>query len=176
MRDLEKVIKEALELQDKKVSAQDIRRWFESKTKYKKQNDSEFYIRSAIKQFPQLKGKEQNLRKNIEKQKAKNKPWYPYMDAVRDTLKEVNAFEESINEALEEPIKIGQKVKLRNDENNRVGQVMGVNLLNDTVDVEFPEVQEKDLMARTDRFYTDEVIPVDENLQDTKLQELTERV
>lgn len=127
---LNKAINEALEQDYDKVSAQDIRRWFESKTKYKKQNDPEFYVRSAVKQFPQLKGKEEELRKNIEKQKAKNKPWYPYMDAVKDTLKDVNAFEESVNEALQ--------LKRR-------GTIKKLN--NETAVVEFPEVPEQEAIS-----------------------------
>ena len=127
---LNKAINEALEQDYDKVSAQDIRRWFESKTKYKKQNDPEFYVRSAVKQFPQLKGKEEELRKNIEKQKAKNKPWYPYMDAVKDTLKDVNAFEESVNEALQL---------------NRRGTIKKLN--NETAVVEFPEVPEQEAIS-----------------------------
>lgn len=81
-----------------------------------------------------------------------------------------------INEALQEPIKIGQKVKLKMDKNERTGQVINVDVSKDTVDVEFPAVQEKGLVTRTDRFYTDELIPVDEKLQDTSLQEIAERV
>lgn len=128
---LNKAINEALEQDYDKVSAQDIRRWFESKTKYKKQNDPEFYVRSAVKQFPQLKGKEEELRKNIEKQKAKNKPWYPYMDAVKDTLKDVNAFEESVNEALQ--------LKRR-------GTIKKLN--NETAVVESPEVPEQEAISK----------------------------
>ena len=125
-------------LQDNKVSAQDIRRWFESKTKYKKQNDPEFYVRSAVKQFPQLKGKEEELRKNIEKQKAKNKPWYPYMDAVKDTLKDVNAFEESVNEALEDELQVGDTVELRGSQCLQLktkGTYMNINKLNEELKI-----------------------------------------
>lgn len=155
---LNKAINEALEQDYDKVSAQDIRRWFESKTKYKKQNDPEFYVRSAVKQFPQLKGKEEELRKNIEKQKAKNKPWYPYMDAVKDTLKDINAFQECINEALEDELQVGDTVVLRGSQPlqlKRRGTIKKLN--NETAVVEFPEVPEQDLMTREDTYYIDEL-------------------
>lgn len=160
---LNKAINEALEQDYDKVSAQDIRRWFESKTKYKKQNDPEFYVRSAVKQFPQLKGKEEELRKNIEKQKAKNKPWYPYMDAVKDTLKDINAFQECINEALEDELQVGDTVVLRGSQPlqlKRRGTIKKLN--NDTAVVEFPEVPEQDLMTREDTYYIDELEKVNE--------------
>lgn len=155
---LNKAINEALEQDYDKVSAQDIRRWFESKTKYKKQNDPEFYVRSAVKQFPQLKGKEEELRKNIEKQKAKNKPWYPYMDAVKDTLKDINAFQECINEALKDELQVGDTVVLRGSQPlqlKRRGTIKKLN--NETAVVEFPEVPEQDLMTREDTYYIDEL-------------------
>ena len=155
---LNKAINEALEQDYDKVSAQDIRRWFEGKTKYKKQNDPEFYVRSAVKQFPQLKGKEEELRKNIEKQKAKNKPWYPYMDAVKDTLKDINAFQECINEALEDELQVGDTVVLRGSQPlqlKRRGTIKKLN--NETAVVEFPEVPEQDLMTREDTYYIDEL-------------------
>ena len=160
---LNKAINEALEQDYDKVSAQDIRRWFESKTKYKKQNDPEFYVRSAVKQFPQLKGKEEELRKNIEKQKAKNKPWYPYMDAVKDTLKDINAFQECINEALEDELQVGDTVVLRGSQPlqlKRRGTIKKLN--NETAVVEFPEVPEQDLMTREDTYYIDELEKVNE--------------
>ena len=155
---LNKAINEALEQDYDKVSVQDIKRWFESKTKYKKQNDPEFYVRSAVKQFPQLKGKEEELRKNIEKQKAKNKPWYPYMDAVKDTLKDINAFQECINEALENELQVGDTVVLRGSQPlqlKRRGTIKKLN--NETAVVEFPEVPEQDLMTREDTYYIDEL-------------------
>ena len=160
---LNKAINEALEQDYDKVSTQDIRRWFESKTKYKKQNDPEFYVRSAVKQFPQLKGKEEELRKNIEKQKAKNKPWYPYMDAVKDTLKDINAFQECINEALEDELQVGDTVVLRGSQPlqlKRRGTIKKLN--NETAVVEFPEVPEQDLMTREDTYYIDELEKVNE--------------
>ena len=160
---LNKAINEALEQDYDKVSVQDIKRWFESKTKYKKQNDPEFYVRSAVKQFPQLKGKEEELRKNIEKQKAKNKPWYPYMDAVKDTLKDINAFQECINEALENELQVGDTVVLRGSQPlqlKRRGTIKKLN--NETAVVEFPEVPEQDLMTREDTYYIDELEKVNE--------------
>ena len=160
---LNKAINEALEQDYDKVSVQDIKRWFESKTKYKKQNDPEFYVRSAVKQFPQLKGKEEELRKNIEKQKAKNKPWYPYMDAVKDTLKDINAFQECINEALEDELQVGDTVVLRGSQPlqlKRRGTIKKLN--NETAVVEFPEVPEQDLMTREDTYYIDELEKVNE--------------
>lgn len=166
---LNKAINEALEQDYDKVSAQDIRRWFESKTKYKKQNDPEFYVRSAVKQFPQLKGKEEELRKNIEKQKAKNKPWYPYMDAVKDTLKDINAFQECINEALEDELQEGDTVVLRGSQPlqlKRRGTIKKLN--NETAVVEFPEVPEQDLMTREDTYYIDELEKVNESVDEEK--------
>lgn len=166
---LNKAINEALEQDYDKVSAQDIRRWFESKTKYKKQKDSEFYVRSAVKQFPQLKGKEEELRKNIEKQKAKNKPWYPYMDAVKDTLKDINAFQECINEALEDELQVGDTVVLRGSQPlqlKRRGTIKKLN--NETAVVEFPEVPEQDLMTREDTYYIDELQKVNESVDEEK--------
>ena len=166
---LNKAINEALEQDYDKVSAQDIRRWFESKTKYKKQNDPEFYVRSAVKQFPQLKGKEEELRKNIEKQKAKNKPWYPYMDAVKDTLKDINAFQECINEALEDELQVGDTVVLRGSQPlqlKRRGTIKKLN--NETAVVEFPEVPEQDLMTREDTYYIDELEKVNESVDEEK--------
>lgn len=166
---LNKAINEALEQDYDKVPAQDIRRWFESKTKYKKQNDPEFYVRSAVKQFPQLKGKEEELRKNIEKQKAKNKPWYPYMDAVKDTLKDINAFQECINEALEDELQVGDTVVLRGSQPlqlKRRGTIKKLN--NETAVVEFPEVPEQDLMTREDTYYIDELEKVNESVDEEK--------
>ena len=166
---LNKAINEALEQDYDKVSVQDIKRWFESKTKYKKQNDPEFYIRSAVKQFPQLKGKEEELRKNIEKQKAKNKPWYPYMDAVKDTLKDINAFQECINEALEDELQVGDTVVLRGSQPlqlKRRGTIKKLN--NETAVVEFPEVPEQDLMTREDTYYIDELEKVNESVDEEK--------
>ena len=166
---LNKAINEALEQDYDKVSVQDIKRWFESKTKYKKQNDPEFYVRSAVKQFPQLKGKEEELRKNIEKQKAKNKPWYPYMDAVKDTLKDINAFQECINEALENELQVGDTVVLRGSQPlqlKRRGTIKKLN--NETAVVEFPEVPEQDLMTREDTYYIDELQKVNESVDEEK--------
>ena len=166
---LNKAINEALEQDYDKVSAQDIRRWFESKTKYKKQNDPEFYVRSAVKQFPQLKGKEEELRKNIEKQKAKNKPWYPYMDAVKDTLKDINAFQECINEALENELQVGDTVVLRGSQPLQLKRRGTIKKLNkETAVVEFPEVPEQDLMTREDTYYIDELQKVNESVDEEK--------
>jgi len=95
-------MKKDIKEEQEKISLQDINNWFESKTLLGKQDDPEFYIRSAVRKWPQLKGHEKELRDNLAKEKAKNHPWYPYEAMVTNTLAQLGLFEPNKNESIEE--------------------------------------------------------------------------
>lgn len=95
-----------------KVTIQEIARWFQSKTLLRKQNDPEFYIRSAIRKWPQLKGHEKELRDSLAKEKAKNHPWYPYEAMVANTLGELGLLQSNENESIKEEVQVSIKKTL----------------------------------------------------------------
>lgn len=79
--------------------------------------------------------------------------------SIKETTMLLNKLNKAINEALEDELQVGDIVVLRGSQPlqlKRKGKVTKI-ISNDVVEVEFSEVPEQDLMARTDRYYVDEL-------------------
>ena len=79
--------------------------------------------------------------------------------SIKETTMLLNKLNKAINEALEDELQVGDTVVLRGSQPlqlKRKGKVTKI-ISNDVVEVEFSEVPEQDLMARTDRYYVDEL-------------------
>lgn len=79
--------------------------------------------------------------------------------SIKETTMLLNKLNKAINEALEDELQVGDTVVLRGSQPlqlKRKGKVTKI-ISNDVVEVEFSEVPEQDLMARTDRYYVNEL-------------------